>query len=98
MLALLVTSGWREISVAAENDSAADYRAAKIAIQQQLRSKKPDDRIQALRRLEEFPLVDAAKLALGVSARDESTDVRQAALTCVAVMAGSAVVSKFLLD
>src|ERR1700678_902857 len=66
-------------ALATEPDAAPEFRSAKTAIQQLLRSKKPNDRIEALGQLEKFPAVDAAKLAVVVTTKDESTEVREAA-------------------
>ena len=55
-------------AVAADSDDPPEFRTAKVAIQQQMRSKKTDDRVAAMRRLGEFPVIDAAKLALQVAA------------------------------
>ncbi|HEY1784672.1 MAG TPA: VWA domain-containing protein, partial [Pirellulales bacterium] len=83
---------------AADPDAPAEFRSVKTAIQQLLRSKKPTDRIEALGQLEKFPAVDAAKLAVVVTTKDESTEVREAAYSALGVMADNAQVSKFLLD
>jgi von Willebrand factor type A domain len=94
----VATTIYAGLALAADGDAAPDFRSAKTAIQQLLRSKKPDDRINALGQLEKFPVVDAAKLVLTVAAKDESTDVREAAYVMLGVIADNQPVSKLLLD
>ncbi len=97
-LALLGPICHAQAAIGAEDDSPPEFRTAKVAIQQQLRSRKEDDRADAARQLARFATVDAAKLALNVGAKDESADVRDAAYAVLATISDNAQVSKFLLD
>jgi len=60
-------------------DRVEEYQRAKKDIQSQLRSKRPDDRIQAIHKLAEFPFEDSVRLIYG-STNDESPLVRDAAI------------------
>ena len=55
-----------------------EFRAAKASIQRLLKSKKPEDRAEAIRRLEGFPLLEAVKMAVKTGMADESKAVRLA--------------------
>jgi hypothetical protein len=98
MLIGLTLAGFERSAPATDPDTAPEFRAVKGAIQQLLHSKKPTDRIEALGQLEKFPVTDAAKLALTVSTKDDSTEVREAAYATLGVIADNQQVSKFLLD
>ena len=78
-LALLATSWLGALAGAGDSESSPEFRSAKVGLQQQLRSRREDDRIDALRQLKQFSGVDAAKLALNVAVKDESAEVRDAA-------------------
>ncbi len=82
----------------ANDGSAADFRAAKTAIQQALHAKPTEKRIEGLKQLEKFPGAEAAKLALGVGTKDESPEVREAAYACLGAIAADEAARKFLLD
>ena len=97
-LTLVALSGTERLALAADGDACTDFRSVKGAIQQLLRSKKPADRIGALGELEKFPVPDAAKLALSVGTKDDSTEVREAAYNTLGVIADNEQVEKFLLD
>ena len=60
------------------NEDAADFRAAKPAIQRQLRSKKPEDRAAAIRQLQGYPVLDAVKVAMKTGFADEAPAVQSA--------------------
>lgn len=61
-------------------DVDADFRAAKRELQQQMRSREPADRVAALERLTEFPIVDAVKLIVPLAFKNQTAEVREAAL------------------
>src|SRR5262245_24110950 len=60
-----------------ERDAASEFKAAKTSLTQQLRDKKKENRLAAVRKLESFATPEAAKLLLfqGLSSSDE--DVRR---------------------
>src|SRR6476620_4679565 len=83
-LALLVSA----ILPAQDRDVAAEFKSAKSSLTQQLKDKKKENRIAAVRKLETFPTPDSAKLLLyqGLSSSDE--DVRRASFDVLAKFNG----------
>ncbi len=55
-----------------------DFNAARRTLQQQLRSKQPADRMQAIKKLQEFPIAESVKLVCNAQA-DADSEVREAA-------------------
>jgi hypothetical protein len=83
-------------SAADEQDVAAEFKAAKSSIQQQLRDRKRENRLAAVKKLETLPTVDAAKLLLfqGLGSNDE--EVRRASFDALATIATDKEVGDFL--
>ena len=79
-------------------EGSAEFRSAKTALQQQLRGKNPDGRIAAVKKLAEYPVPDAAKLALGVATKDEASEVRDAAYGTVSALSETPAAAKYLFD
>jgi hypothetical protein len=98
LAATLAGPPWMARACGADSDEPQEFRFAKGNLQQKLRSKKTGDRIDALRQLQDFPVIDAAKLALQVAGKDASPEVREAAYATIGVISDNAQVSKFLLD
>jgi HEAT repeat protein len=75
---------------------AADFKAARAAIQQQLRDRKKETRLAAVKKLADFPTPDAAKLLLvhGLASNDD--EVRRAAFDVLASFNGDKEVCNFL--
>ncbi len=61
--------------VAAEDD----FKTARPKITQELKTKRPPDRVEAVKKLSSFHEVEAAKLLLQINTQDFSADVREAA-------------------
>lgn len=82
--------------VAQERDTAADFKAAKSGLTQQLKDKKKENRLAAVRKLETFPTPESAKLLLyqGLSSSDE--DVRRASFDVLAKFNGDKEICNFL--
>ena len=72
------------------------FNQAKRGLQQLLRSKQPDDRVEALKRLEAFPLADAARMIQN-SLEDPSDEVHRAAYASLLKMSGNQEVCDTLL-
>lgn len=87
--------------VAAQSARAADrleeFNKARRSIAQQLHNKEPGIRIEALARLEKFPLADSVKLVCN-SLADADAGVQEAALTSLLNMNGSQEVCDTLLQ
>ena len=83
---------------AARAEVTADFQAAKREIQQQLRSRRPADRADAMRRLEQFPLVDAAKLIVPLAFKGQPDEVRKAGFTTLLTFKDNAEICEFLLE
>jgi hypothetical protein len=98
-LALLVCSAANALAdrVWADND-AQEFRAAKPAIQRQLRSKKPEDRASAIRQLQGFPVLDAVKMAMKTGFADESPAVQSATYETLAKLNENEEICKFLIS
>src|SRR5690348_17326602 len=69
-----------------DRDVAAEFKAAKSSIQQQLRDRKRENRLAAVKKLETLPTVEAAKLLLfqGLGSNDE--EVRRASFDALAMI------------
>ncbi len=76
---------------------AAEFRAAKPAIQRQLRSKKPEDRAAAIRQLQGFPVLDAVKMALKTGFADENPAVQSATFETLARLNENEEICKYLI-
>ena len=96
--ALAVVVCAAQAALAADSEGAAEFRAAKTGLQQQLRGRNPDGRIAALKKLAEYPVADAAKLALGVATKDEAAEVREAAWRTVSTLSENPAAAKLLSD
>jgi uncharacterized protein YegL len=79
-------------------DKAKAFQVAKREIQQQLRSRRPADRAEGMRRLEEFPLVDAAKLIVPEAFKGQPEEVRKAGFLTLLSFKGNPEICAFLLD
>lgn len=77
-------------------DKPEDFKHAKQAIQTQLRSKQPADRIQAFYKLKKFHDPDAARLVLQLGLKDAAPEVRVAAYETLRAYAGDADVCNLL--
>jgi HEAT repeat protein/uncharacterized protein YegL len=79
-----------------DRDVAAEFKAAKSSLTQQLKDKKKENRLAAVRKLETFPTTEAAKLLLfqGLSSTDE--DVRAASFDALAKLNGNEEICAFL--
>lgn len=77
-------------------DRVEEFNKAKRTVLQQLHNKQPSVRIEALDRLQEFPIADAVKLIHG-SLADEDDKVHEAALTTLVKMSGNQEVCDTLL-
>jgi hypothetical protein len=82
---------------AAAADDLQEFRAVKASIQRQLRSRKPDDRADAIRRLAEFPVVDAVKMALQTGFKDDAPGVRSATFETLAKLNENQEICTYLL-
>ncbi len=70
---------------AAAVDRLEEFNRAKRSIAQSLRSKQPEDRIAAIKKLQGYPFADGVKL-LNASLADSEEQVRQAALDSLIAM------------
>ncbi len=77
-------------------DRVEEFNKAKRAIVQQLHNKQPSVRVEALNRLQEFPIADAVKLIQG-SLTDADGKVHEAALATLLNMSGNQEVCDTLL-
>jgi uncharacterized protein YegL len=79
-----------------ERDVAGEFKAAKSNLTQQLKDKKKENRLAALRKLETFQTPDAAKLLLfqGLSSTDE--DIRRGSFDVLAKFNGDGEICNFL--
>jgi hypothetical protein len=77
---------------------AAEFKAVRAAIQQQLRDRKKETRLAAVKKLETYPTPDAAKLLLtqGLSSSDDET--RRAAFDVLASFNGDKDVCAYLVN
>src|SRR5262245_20956116 len=95
-LAFVTVIGWHCAVRAA--DAEAEFTAAKTAIARQLKKKDPAERIAALRRLKDFPLVDAADMLLKVGFKDDDPGARRAAYESLLALKDDPKVCDFLLS
>src|SRR5439155_26014286 len=79
-----------------ERDLAAEFKAAKSNLTQQLRDKKKETRLAAVRKLETFPTPEAAKLLLFQGLSNSEDDVRRASFDVLAKFNGDKDVCNFL--
>jgi von Willebrand factor type A domain len=79
-----------------ERDLAVEFKAAKANLTQQLRDRKKENRLAAVRKLETYPIPDSAKLLLfqGLSSTDE--DVRRASFDVLTRFNGDKEICTFL--
>jgi VWA domain-containing protein len=77
---------------------AAQFKAARLEIQRNLRSKDADVRVKAIRQLQAYPLVEAAKLAMGTGFNDESQQVRAATYETLLKFSASQEICDYFLD
>lgn len=93
---LAIASG---VSLArADDDAAKEFRTARRSIQQRMRHKKPEVRVAAVRRLGEFPLVEAAKLLVEQGFSNPQEDVRKASFETLLTFNGNEEICRALLD
>lgn len=71
---------------------------AKLRIQNDLRSRSPDQRIICIKDLARYHDVDAARLILQYGLRDRNARLRDAAITSLAASRGAAAIDAFLID
>jgi hypothetical protein len=77
-------------------DRVEEFNKAKRSLVQQLHNKQPSVRVEALGRLQEFPIADAVKLIQG-GLVDEEDEVHEAALATLLKMSGNQEVCDTLL-
>jgi HEAT repeat protein len=77
-------------------DHVEEFSKARKTLQQQVRSKQPSDRIEALKRLEEFPIADAVRMIHNAHT-DADSSVREAAYDTLLRMNGNQEVCQTLL-
>lgn len=75
-----------------------EFRAAKRIFQQKIRSRKPADRVAAVKQLAEFPTVDAVDLILTAKIPDPSADVSKEIREVLAGFGSHAEIGQHLLD
>ena len=97
-LTLVALSGTERLALAADGDAAADFRSVKGAIQQLLRSKKPDGSDRRARTARKISGARCRQTGISVGTKDDSTEVREAAYNTLGVIADNEQVGKFLLD
>jgi len=85
-----------DVARAEERDVAAEFKAVKASLAQQLHDRKAENRLAAVQKLEAFPTVESAKLLLfqGLTSKDE--EVRKAAFDALARLSGEKPVADFL--
>src|SRR4051812_20241645 len=97
-IALLALVGWaaQANAFAQDRDVAAEFKAAKTSLTQQLRDKKKENRLAALKKIETFPTPEAAKLLLfqGLSSKDE--EIRAASFELLTKFNGNQEICDFL--
>src|SRR3954453_21975922 len=79
-----------------ERDSAAEFKAAKGNLTQQLRDKKKENRLAAVGKIEAFPIPEAAKLLLFQGLSNNEEDVRRASFDALAKLSSDKEVCGFL--
>ncbi|MCE9528218.1 MAG: VWA domain-containing protein [Planctomycetales bacterium] len=79
-LGLLLVMAFSQFSAAraAESDLEKEFRSAQRGIQAQLKNKNRDQRLAAVKKLEDFPVVDAAKVLLASGLGSGDDEVRRA--------------------
>ncbi len=77
---------------------AAEFKAARPEIQRQMRSKATETRAAGVRRLQGYPLVEAAKLAMNAGLNDEAREVREAAYETLLKFSGNEEICNYFLD
>lgn len=85
-------------STAAPAEKTEEFLAVKREIQQQLRSRRPADRAEAMHRLEEYPLVDAAKLIVPLAFKGQPDEVRKAGFATLLTYKDNSEICQFLLE
>jgi hypothetical protein len=88
---------WTAPRAAPAADGGKQQQADRRAVQAQLHSRSTLDRVEAVRRLADFPALEGAKLALSVGLADRERDVRQAAFTILLAWNDEPEVAAFLL-
>lgn len=79
------------------DDVKAQFKAAKSALQAQLRKRDDATRIAALEELKKYPTVEAAKLVLGALNQRQSAEVQEAAFSTLLAYKDNEDVGKLLL-
>jgi hypothetical protein len=75
---------------------AREFRAAKAGIMQQLRDRQTEVRVAAIRKLADYPMLDAAKLLMLQGLTSEHEDVRHAAFQTLVTFRGEEEVCTYL--
>jgi len=83
---------------AAAKEEAAEFRAARPEIQRQMRSKTVATRVEGVRRLQGFPQVEAAKLAIAAGISDEAEEVRAASYETLLRFSANEEICRYFLD
>jgi len=92
LLAPLLLAG----ALAQERDAAAEFKAAKGSLTQQLRDKKKENRLAAVGKIETFTTPEAAKLLLFQGLSNNEEEVRRASFDALAKLSGDKEVCGFL--
>lgn len=93
-LFLLLMAG---LASSASKDDTQDFRAAKPAIQRQLRSHNPQDRADAIRKLQGYPVLDAVKMAMKTGFADDAPAVHTATFETLTKLNENEEICKYLL-
>lgn len=78
-------------------DEESDFQAAQHELREQLQSKQPADRSDALAQLREFSIVPAARLIVRTCLNDEEAEIRTAAREALSEMSQDPAISQFLM-
>src|SRR5262249_13566905 len=79
-----------------ERDAAAEFKAARGSLTQQLRDRKKENRLAAVRKIETFATPEAAKLLLFQGLSNNEEDVRQASFDALAKLSSDKEVCSFV--
>ena len=94
--ALLLLQPQTPQSIAQERDVAAEFKAAKTSLTAQLKDKKQETRLAAVRKLESLVTSESAKLLLFQGVASSDPEVRRAAFDALAKMNSDQEVCNFL--
>jgi hypothetical protein len=79
-----------------ERDVAAEFKAAKSSLTQQLRDKKKENRLAAVQKLESLPTTEAAKLLLFQGLSNSEDEVRRASFDALSKFNGDPEICSFI--